>query len=222
MGKSTATMLQAFFDAMLARFGPQEWWPGESPFEVMVGAVLTQNTSWSNVEKAIARLKAAGALSPRAIDAMDPAELAELIRPAGYFNVKARRLKNLVAWMVAEFGGSVARMRKVDAGEMRRRLLEVKGVGRETADSILLYALDHARFVVDAYTFRVAARHGLVAPPADYDELQALFEDHLPHDADLFNEYHALLVAVGKTHCRPTARCDDCPLASFPHDESAV
>lgn len=222
MGKSTATTLQAFFDAMLARFGPQEWWPGESPFEVMVGAVLTQNTNWSNVEKAIARLKSAGALTPRAIDAMDSAELAELIRPAGYFNVKARRLKNLVAWMVADFGGSIARMRKVDPGEMRRRLLEVKGVGRETADSILLYALDHARFVVDAYTFRVAARHGLVAPPADYDELQSLFEDHLPHDADLFNEYHALLVAVGKTHCRPTARCDDCPLAPFPHDATAV
>lgn len=218
---ATADTLMAFYRAVLERFGPQRWWPGQTPFEVIVGAVLTQNTNWGNVEKAVARLVAAGALDPHAIDAMDPARLAELIRPAGYFNVKTRRLKNLVHWMVAGFDGDIERMKAVRPESMREQLLEVNGIGRETADSILLYALGHARFVVDAYTYRVAVRHGLISPPTDYEELQAVFEDHLPADAALFNEYHALLVAVGKSYCRPRAKCEGCPLEGFPHDAAA-
>ncbi len=222
MSADTTRQLRAMYDALRNRYGPQHWWPARTPFEVVVGAVLTQNTNWTNVEKAIARLADAAALDPHAIDGMEPARLAELIRPAGYFNVKARRLKNLVGWMVAEFDGDIERMRSEPPGTMRRRLLAVNGVGRETADSILLYALGHPRFVVDAYTFRVAARHGLIAAPADYDELQAVFEDRLESDAALFNEYHALLVRVGKEQCRPRARCQGCPLERFPHDAEAV
>ena len=222
MSASTRQRLMQVHDALLERYGPQHWWPARTPFEVIVGAVLTQNTNWGNVEKAIARLRAAGALDPHAIDALAPDRLAELIRPAGYFNVKARRLKNLVGWMVAEFDGRVERMRAIPPDRMREQLLAINGVGRETADSILLYALGHPRFVVDAYTFRVAARHGLIAPPADYEELAAVFADRLEEDAALFNEYHALLVRVGKEHCRPRARCEGCPLERFAHDAEAV
>ena len=224
MGRSAAEQIRVFYEVLLDRYGPQHWWPAHTPFEVIVGAVLTQNTNWGNVERAIERLRQADALTPAAIDAMAPADLAERIRSAGYFNVKARRLKALVAWLVRDYDGDVERMRRVEPAAMRRQLLTVHGVGRETADSILLYALGHARFVVDAYTFRVAARHGLIDPfdSGGYDELQAVFEDRLGADAALFNEYHALLVRVGKEQCRPRARCAGCPLEEFPHDAEAV
>lgn len=219
---TTSRKLQDMYDAMYARFGPRHWWPGETPLEVIVGAVLTQNTNWTNVERAIANLKAAGALDWHKLDAMEHAELAELIRPAGYFNVKAKRLKNLVRWIVDTYDGDLDAMFARSTGSLREDLLAVNGIGRETADSILLYAGHHVTFVVDAYTARILRRHGLIDEQADYEEIKDLFESHLPDDAALFNEYHALLVEVGKQCCRPrNPRCADCPLEPFPHDIEA-
>ena len=208
--------LRTYHETLLHSLGPQHWWPGDSPFEVMVGAILTQNTAWSNVEKAIANLKAAGVLSAKAIDAMDARTLARLIRPAGYFNVKAKRLKSYVRWFFDQYGGSVARMKDRPLAALREELLAVKGVGPETADSILLYAASKPTFVVDAYTHRIAVRHGWIEPEAGYDDLKDYFETRLPSDMPTLNEMHALLVEVGKNFCRPReARCDECPLKPF-------
>jgi endonuclease-3 related protein len=202
------------YHLLLAHFGPQHWWPGETPFEVMVGAVLTQNTAWSNVERAIANLKAAGALSAPAILALADAELATLIRPAGYFNVKTRRLKALCAFL--DQAGVAAEPRALgDTGslsELRHRLLAVHGVGEETADSILLYALELPSFVVDAYTRRIFTRLGLIAGDESYARIRQQFMARLPAKRALYNEYHALIVALGKDLCRPRPRCDACPL----------
>jgi endonuclease-3 related protein len=202
------------YDRLLEAFGPQHWWPGDTPFEVMVGAVLTQNTAWSNVEKAIVRLKQAQALSGRAILDLPPTDLAELIRPAGYFNVKARRLKALCAFLDIEavLDEPVRLAEIAPLPELRCRLLAVNGVGEETADSILLYALDLPSFVVDAYTRRVFARLGLIAGDEPYADIQAAFIAALPLDRLLYNEYHALIVHLGKHHCRPRPRCAGCPL----------
>lgn len=205
------------------RYGPQHWWPGETPFEVMVGAILTQNTAWSNVERAIANLKTAGALDGAALLALEDGALAGLIRPAGYFNVKARRLKALCAYLRDE-GVLDAPERlagKADLPELRARLLAVHGIGEETADSILLYALGLPSFVVDAYTRRIFGRLGLLAGDESYGTLRALFQEHLPRDPGLYNEYHALIVEHGKTACRPKPRCGECPLrASCPGEQA--
>ncbi len=220
MGRSTtARMLRGFYEAAYAAYGPRHWWPGDSPLEVMVGAVLTQNTNWTNVERAIANLKSNSLLDWHRLDRMSHGELADLIRPAGYFNVKARRLKSLAAWVVETFDGDLEAMFSLSTASLRERLLAVNGIGRETADSILLYAGGHVTFVVDAYTARILRRHGLIDEQADYEEIKALFEDNLPADEALFNEYHALLVEVGKRCCRPrNPRCAQCPLDEFPHD----
>lgn len=202
------------YQRLLAAYGPQHWWPGDTPFEVMVGAVLTQNTAWANVERAIANLKSTQALSVLAILAMTDAGLADLIRPAGYFNVKARRLKALCAFLVDQ-GVAAAPERLREAAslpELRRRLLAVHGVGEETADSILLYALDLPIFVVDAYTRRVFSRLGLLTGQETYGQIQDAFQSHLPADGALYNDYHALIVHLGKTVCRPRPRCAECPL----------
>lgn len=202
------------YDRLLARHGPQHWWPGETPFEVMVGAVLTQNTAWTNVEKAIANLKSADSLDCRAILALADADLAALIRPAGYFNVKSRRLKALCRFL-AERGVAEAPQALSGQGtqaQLRRDLLAVHGIGEETADSILLYALGLPGFVVDAYTRRAFGRLGLLHGEESYGAIQRLFEANLPRDVDLYNEYHALIVQLGKLHCRPRPRCADCPL----------
>lgn len=202
---------------LLARHGRQHWWPGETPFEVMVGAVLTQNTAWTNVERAIANLKAADALDCADILALADAELAALIRPAGYFNVKAARLKALCRFL-AERGVAERPQELAGQGslaELRRDLLAVHGVGEETADSILLYALGQPSFVVDAYTRRAWTRLGLLTGAEGYRDIQRLFEDHLPRELALYNEYHALIVRLGKDHCRPKPRCADCPLNSI-------
>jgi endonuclease-3 related protein len=202
---------------MLKALGPQGWWPGDTPFEVAVGAVLTQNTNWGNVERAIANLKRTRALSVRRIHALPHADLAELIRPAGYFNVKSRRLKNLVALLAEHHGGSMQRLARVPMDEARAALLGVNGVGPETADSIMLYALGHPVFVVDAYTRRIFPRHGLLTEAHSYDDFQQMFMRALKPDAGLYNEYHALIVMVGKTWCRPrTPRCAECPLGPMP------
>lgn len=213
----TRETLTEIYELLYDAFGPQNWWPGETPFEVMAGAVLTQNTNWTNVEKALANLKSADCLSPEGLGQIDLPQLAELIRPAGYYNLKAKRLKSFVDWLIGDYEGKVENLRSVDTGQLRAELLTVKGVGRETADSILLYALGRPIFVVDAYTARIAVRHGLIEAGADYEQLRQLFESNLPEDTQLFNEYHALLVRVGKEFCRTKARCAGCPLEGLPH-----
>ncbi|MHB8846462.1 MAG: hypothetical protein ACYC7L_17135, partial [Nitrospirota bacterium] len=205
--------LAGIFRALLKEYGPQGWWPGDTPFEVMVGAVLTQNTAWSNVEKAITNLKRAGAMSVSSFRRLSPRELAGLIRPSGYYTIKAKRLDNLMRFLAERYGGSLARMLRDDTATLREGLLSVNGIGPETADAIMLYAGGHPVFVVDAYTKRVLSRHGLLSGHEEYHEVQRFFETNLPGEAQLFNEYHALLVMVGKRHCKKNApRCEGCPL----------
>lgn len=214
----TAETLKAFYEAMFVAYGPQHWWPARTRDEVIVGAILTQNTAWRNVERAIANLEAAGALDWRRLHEMSLPQLAELIRPAGTFNVKARRLKSFVEWLWQRYEGDLDRMFAVPLSALREELLSVSGIGRETADAILLYAGGLPSFVVDAYTARILHRHLLIDESADYEEIKDLFESNLPADVLLFNEYHALLVEIGKRHCRPRAQCAGCPLAGFEHD----
>lgn len=214
----TDETLTEIYQLLHRAFGPQDWWPGETRLEVIVGAILTQNTNWKNVERAIANLKSAGYLNGESLHGTGPDQLAQLIRPAGYFNVKARRLKNFVDWLFDNYGGDVANIESINTERLREELLGIKGIGRETADSILLYALDRPVFVVDAYTARIAVRHGLVGPGADYGQLRQLFESNLPEDVKLFNEYHALLVRAGKEFCKTRARCAGCPLEELPHE----
>jgi endonuclease-3 related protein len=190
--------LTEIYKLLLNHFGPQHWWPGDTQFEIITGAILTQNTSWANVEKAIANLKSAHLLTPEALHHLDTPQVAELIRPAGYFNVKAK-------------------LEIIDTGQLRAELLAVKGIGCETADSILLYAFGRPIFVVDAYTARIAVRHELIDPDADYEQLRGLFQSNLPDNVQLFNEFHALLVKLGKEFCRPNPKCQGCPLEELPH-----
>ncbi len=199
---------QQLYDA----YGPRHWWPGETPFEVMVGAILTQNTSWKNVERAIQRLKDEGLLEAKGIHQMKGSRLATLIRSSGYYRIKAERLKAFVSFFFENYDGSLKKMKKETLETMREKLLRVKGIGPETADSILLYGLKKPIFVVDAYTRRIFSRHGMVSENASYGEIQRLFMDFLPLDERLFNEYHALLVHLGKTLCKEVPRCDACPL----------
>jgi endonuclease-3 related protein len=207
-----ADRLNEIYHLLLKAYGPQNWWPAESPLEVMVGAVLTQNTNWQGVEKAIANLKNNNLLNPEKLQALPTEDLARLIKPAGYFNLKARRLKNLIKFLTETYSGDLETTVQIDTGQLRKELLDINGVGPETADSILLYALQRPVFVVDTYTYRVINRHGLVGEDVSYDELQELFTQHLPLDMTLFNQYHALLVRVGKLHCQPKPRCQGCPL----------
>ena len=209
---SQKRILTDIFDALYQSFGPQHWWPGDSAFEVAVGAILTQNTNWGNVEKAIANIKAKKALNASNLHKMPHKQLASLIKPAGYFNVKAKRLQSFLDFLCNDFKGSMQRMKKGDSSSLRKRLLSVHGIGPETADSILLYALDKPVFVIDAYTRRVMSRHGMVSESAGYHELQELFHKHLPLDVQLFNEYHALFVMAGKYFCKPRPKCTGCPL----------
>ncbi len=209
--------LEEIYDLAFERFGPQHWWPGETPFEIIIGAILTQNTSWSNVEKAIANIKKADLLNPQALYKLDINQLAELIRPAGYFNIKAKRLKSFLNRLFEKYDGSLENLEMLDTLTLREELLDIKGIGPETADSILLYAFNRPVFVVDAYTARITARHGLIEPPFDYHQLQELFTSNLAPDVKYFNEYHALLVQIGKNFCKPKAKCSGCPLEKLPH-----
>jgi endonuclease-3 related protein len=208
-------VLQEVYDRLLAAYGPQHWWPGQTPFEVLIGAVLVQNTAWKNVEKAIANLREQELLDPQSLYQVSPEELEELIRPAGYYRIKARRLRNLLALLVERYDGSLERMFQAGQESLREELLGVNGIGPETADSILLYAGQQPTFVVDTYTLRVFARHGWVDFGTSYDELKEYFESGLERDAAVYNEYHALLVRVGKEHCGKTPRCQGCPLAEL-------
>ncbi len=201
------------YNRLFAYYGPQNWWPGETALETMVGAVLTQNTNWGNVEKAIANLRAAKQLSFVVLHGLAVDELAEYIRPSGYYNIKARRLKNLFQMIADEYEGEVQFLLDDSLEGARENLLGVKGVGPETADSILLYAAEKPVFVVDTYTHRVFSRHEIVAEENDYYSLQQEFMDSLPEDVQLFNEYHALIVAVAKEFCKKgVPRCSECPL----------
>jgi endonuclease III related protein len=204
-----ADVYRRLFDA----FGPQQWWPGESPFEVIVGAVLTQNTSWRNVERAIKNLRDADLLDPKTLYDVPVEELEELIRPAGYYRIKARRLRSLLEFLVERYDGSLAAMFATSLPELREQLLAVHGIGPETADSILLYAGGLPSFVVDAYTYRVFARHGWIPFDADYHQIQDYIQGELPRDVPLYNEFHALLVRLGKDYCRKSnPKCGECPL----------
>lgn len=201
------------YGILLYHFGHRGWWPGEHPFEIIVGAILTQNTNWKNVEKALHNLKQAKALSIKAIHGMPTQELAELIRPSGYYNQKALKLQNFTAFLKKNYRGSLKRMFREETTALREQLLAVKGIGPETADSILLYAGAHPVFVIDLYTYRVLTRHGWIAEDAAYDDIQSFFQDTLPVDIDLYKDFHAQFVAVGNQFCKRTARCEECPLS---------
>jgi len=215
---SSFTNLRRAYRLLRARFGHQHWWPGETPFEVCVGAILTQNTSWTNVERALENIKAAGVLEPGKLYALEEPKLAELLRPAGYFNVKARRLRSFLRVLVEEFHGDLGRLLGGETAQVRERLLAINGIGPETADSMLLYAGGHRRFVIDAYTRRIFHRHGWGQAQAGYDELQKLCESALARNPrsrqlDYWQDFHAQLVMAGKHFCRPARPdCANCPL----------
>ena len=213
IGEQLTEIYQLLFD----RFGPQYWWPGQTQFEIITGAILAQNTNWANVERAIDNLKSAHLLTPERLHNIDVSKLAEFIRPAGYYNIKAKRLKNFLTWLFNNYSGRLENLQNLGTDRLRTELLAVKGIGRETADSILLYAFNREIFVVDTYTARIAFRHRLIEPDADYEQLRELFQANLPQDSKLFNEYHALLVRLGKEFCRPKPICADCPLEKLPH-----
>jgi endonuclease-3 related protein len=202
--------LEQVFDRLFAAYGPQHWWPGDSPFEVMVGAVLTQNAAWINVERAIDNLKRAECLSLDGILALGESELAELIRPSGYFNVKAKRLHSLCRFL--DHRGGIERLRSLATQELRRDLLAVHGVGPETADDILLYAFERPVFVVDAYTRRLFGRLVRLSGDESYEWIRSMFESELPAEVSLFNEYHALIVRHAKRVCGGKPRCSECCL----------
>jgi endonuclease-3 related protein len=253
---SISSDITKIYQALLDQFGPQKWWPGDTAFEVIVGAVLTQNTNWKNVEKAIVNLKREGLLSIEQLHKVSLERLAQAIKPAGYFNVKAKRLKNVVAFIMKRYPDAGTRLslnrrrkafrsgfRPVEAcndgfqstglhdgsldvfnqqslDHLRRELLSINGVGPETADSILLYAFDKPAFVVDAYTKRFLTRHNMVSAEVGYQEVQKIFLDALDLDVKLFNEYHALIVKVGKDFCKPHPKCEDCPLQNIRYNRN--
>jgi endonuclease-3 related protein len=205
-------ILSDVYRRLLDRYGRQHWWPAKGPFEVIVGAILTQSTAWTNVEKAIANLKAAGKLSPPALRSLSEPELAGLIRPCGYYNVKARRLKAFCNWLGEDYYDNLESLFKIEIGSLRGKLLKVYGIGEETADSIMLYAGNKPAFVIDAYTRRIIDRMELTPASRDYTGYQKLFTANLPEDARLFNEYHALLVCHAKKVCRKGPLCQVCCL----------
>lgn len=209
----TAKLLLDIFKKLYSHYGTQHWWPGDTPFEIAIGAILTQNTAWSNVESAIDNLKKAGFLGASTILALPLERLAELIRPSGYYNQKALKLKAFVGYLMERCDGDMERLTDVDTETLRRELLGIRGIGPETADDILLYALDRPVFVVDTYTYRLLFRHSLISEESCYDEIQSLFMDNLSHSVRFFGEYHALIVRVGKELCKKREpRCDACPL----------
>lgn len=229
MGSETATkitlspeLLLPIYNVLLNAIGPRHWWPGETPLEIIVGAILTQNTAWKNVEKAIANLKKEGGLSLEALDKLPENELAELIRPSGYFNQKAKKIKIFVRYICSRYACSLEKMSERPLAPLREELLAIHGIGPETADSILLYAFEKPSFVVDAYTRRILLRHGWMTEKATYEDIRRFFMTFLPQDAALFNEFHALIVFVGNRFCKRTPNCSACPLRSFLPEEQRL
>lgn len=196
-------------------YGPREWWPAETPFEVVVGTILTQNTAWRNVEKAIANLKQFGPLTPEALFRLPEETLAEAIRPSGYYRQKGKRLRNFLGMLSNRFECRIEALFDLPTETLREELLVLSGIGPETADSILLYAAGRPVFVIDTYTIRILSRHELLPEETSYVEAQQWVTDNLPEDVQLFNEFHALLVNVGKDYCRPRPKCPGCPLEGF-------
>ncbi len=207
--------LRSIYHQLMDGYGPQHWWPAEEPFEVMVGAILTQSAAWLNVEKAIANLKAAKALSPQALRRFSLSEIATLVHPCGYYNAKARKLKSLAHWLGEYCHDNLGKLFAINTDQLRQQLLSVYGIGQETADSIILYAANKPIFVIDAYTRRIINRIGLAPDSNNYTAYQSLFMDNLPADVRLFNEYHALLVYLGKNVCRNRPLCQQCCLQSI-------
>ncbi len=216
--KIKENILQEIYQRLYKAFGPQRWWPGKTPFEVIVGAILTQNTAWTNVEKAIRNLKKKNLLNPEPLRKVSEKKLAQFIRSTGYYNQKAKKLKNFLQFLFDNYQGSLKRMFSEDFLILRTRLLEINGVGPETADSILLYAGNKPVFVVDAYTRRILSRHNLIKPGVSYSDIQNYFMDNLANEVKTFNEYHALFVRLGKEICRPKPNCSICPLQAMPRD----
>ncbi|OGR35328.1 MAG: endonuclease [Desulfovibrionales bacterium GWA2_65_9] len=211
MSKRSET-IQGLYRTLSGALGPSRWWPGETPFEVAVGAILTQNTNWKNVEKAIANLKAAGALTAKGLRALHPARLEELIRPAGYFRIKTKRLTDFLDFLEQESGLEIEALAHQELPQLRSKLLAVRGIGPETADSILLYALGKPTFVVDAYTVRMFSRHGLIPEVTDYHEVQDIAQSAIAPEAADYNEFHALIVRAAKQWCRKSKPlCALCP-----------
>jgi endonuclease-3 related protein len=205
-------ILPDIYRRLLARYGLQHWWPAEAPFEVIVGAILTQSAAWGNVEKAIASLKKANALSPKALRRLPTPRLAHLVHPCGYYNAKARKLKSFADWLGSRYDDDLKRLFAGGVEDLRPQLLSIHGIGEETADSIILYAAGKPVFVIDAYTRRIISRLGLAPAQDSYDTYQALFMQNLSPDARMFNEYHALFVRLGKDVCRPRPLCPRCCL----------
>jgi endonuclease III related protein len=213
MNKNQNKQLMEIYTQLLEYYGPQHWWPGETPFEVIVGTILTQSAAWTNVEKAIIRLKKAGVMTPSAMQLLSQSDLAELVHSCGYYNMKAKKLLAFVEWLSLRFDGDLDRLFDRDLNRLRADLLEVYGIGEETADSILLYAGQKPIFVIDAYTRRIIDRVGLAVAGPRYQDYQHVFMDNLKQQVQLFNEYHALLVALGKNCCLKTEpNCQPCPL----------
>jgi len=211
MVKIKKQFLLSYYQTLLDYFGPQDWWPGDTPLEIMIGAILTQNTNWGNVERAIDNLKSAKLLDPKKIVVSSKQKVEKLIRPSGYFRAKAKKLKIFCKWLLER--GGVAKLKKLPVAELRPQLLDVWGIGPETADSILCYGLEKLSFVVDAYTVRIFNRLGIIKT-TDYHEVKDIFESSLPKSLKIYNEYHALIVALGKDVCKPKPKCELCPLIS--------
>jgi endonuclease-3 related protein len=217
-GRHIPGYLTEVYQKLYSEFGPQHWWPADSAFEVVIGAILTQNTAWTNVEKAISRLRSEKLLSARRLYNADINTIAGLIRPAGYYNLKAARIRAFLETLFTVFAGKLPLMFSLKTGVLRERLLQIKGIGPETADSILLYAAEKPVFVVDAYTRRLLLRHKLIEQEATYQQIQSLFEENLPRRRALFNEYHALIVRLAKEFCRKKPLCNGCPLRTISKD----
>ncbi|MEW5758812.1 MAG: endonuclease III domain-containing protein [Candidatus Omnitrophota bacterium] len=208
--------LISVYQKLFKKYKAQYWWPGNSRLEIIIGAILTQNTNWGNVEKAINNLKKEKLLSFDKLYQLNIENLAGLIRPSGYFNIKAKRLKNFLYYLKEKYNGNINRMFSRDLNDLRKELLNVSGIGPETADSILLYAGNYPIFVVDAYTKRIFLRHKFIEDDASYEEIQKLFMDNLRKNTKLFNEYHALIVKLGKEVCLKTKpQCEICPLKNY-------
>lgn len=220
--KSIKYLLRVIYNKLYKEFGPRNWWPADSPFEVIIGAILTQNTSWNNVERAIDNLKKEDLLRPEGLKRISKLKLAHLIKPSGYYRVKADRIKAFINFIFDKYDGSLDKMKRENIKTLREKLLMVNGIGPETADSIILYALKKPIFVVDAYTKRILSRHNIISIKASYNEVQELFMTNLPHDERLFNEYHALLVHLGKNFCRKKPKCDICPIRDVRSIEDGI